>query len=199
MGRFLFLAVLLASLTAPAASDTPPQFTDAACPDATLLSRHINDVTGSTTALTPDLMSSALKLVAVYRACAEAYDRGTSLGGASQDTSTSGVQQLRLYAHLALARAEQRVGAYYTAQHKYGDARISYDAALKLVVALPGTFGTDAPSGSMQRSLLDKGSEIKKEIETAEAALPKPGLPPGSTPDMEIPPTPDPATPAKKT
>jgi hypothetical protein len=199
MGRFLVFVVLLASLTAPAASDTPPQFTDAACPDATPVSRHLNEVTSATSSLTPDLMSTALKLVAVYQACADGYDRGTALGGASQDTSTNGVSQLRLYSHLALARAEQRVGNYYVAQHKYGEARGSYDAALKLVAALPATYGTDAPSGSMQRSLLDKGSEIKREIETAEAALPKPGLPPGSTPDMELPATPDPATPAKKT
>jgi hypothetical protein len=51
----------------------------------------------------------------------------------------------------------------------------------------------------VQRSLLDKGSEIKKEVESAVAALPKAGLPPGSTPDMEVPATPDPITPAKKT
>jgi hypothetical protein len=199
MGRILVLAVLLASLAAPAAGDSPPQFTDAACPDATPLGRHLDELTAATSSLTPDLMSTALKLVAVYQTCADAYDRGSTLGGASQDKSTSGVSLLRLYSHLALARAQQRVGNYYSAQHKYGDARASYDAALKLVAALPATYGTDAPSGTVQRSLLDKGSEIKKEVESAVAALPKAGLPPGSTPDMEVPATPDPITPAKKT
>jgi hypothetical protein len=200
MGRILVLAALLASLAAPAASDPPPQFTDAACPDATPLSRHLNELTAASTNLTPDLMSTALKLVAIYQTCADGYDRGTVLGGASQDTSASGVSLLRLYSHLALARAQQRVGNYYVAQHKYADARASYDAALKLVTTLKEVYGSsDVPSGSAQRSLLDKGVEIRKEIETAEAALPKAGLPAGSTPDMELPHTPDPGTPARNT
>ncbi len=173
MHRGLILAALLASLAAPAASDTPAQFTDTACPDATPLGRHLSALGEATAAPTPEMMSTALQLVRVYQACAEAYDRGTALGGGSQDSNANGVVVLRLYAHLALARAEQRVGNYYAYQHKYGDARTSYDAALKFLGTLKALDTGDLPAGSTTRLLLNKGSDIKKEIETAEASLPK--------------------------
>jgi hypothetical protein len=173
MHRGLIFAALLASLAAPAASEGPAQFTDTACPDATPIGRHLNTLSESTPVPTPELMSTALQLVSVYQACAEAYDRGTALGGGSQDANANGVVVLRLYAHLALARAEQRVGNYYASQHKYGDARASYDAALKFLGTLKALDTGDVPAGSTARLLLNKGSEIKKEIETAEAALPK--------------------------
>ncbi len=182
MHRGLIFAALLASLAAPAASEGPAQFTDAACSDATPIARHLNALNASTSVPTPEVMSTALQLVSVYQACADAYDHGSALGGASQDANANGVVVLRLYAHLALARAQQRVGNYYAYQHKYSDARASYDAALKFLGTLKALDTADVPPGSTARLLLNKGSDIKKEIETAEAALPKPSLAPVEEP-----------------
>ena len=60
---------LLAMLVASAASQTAQQFTDATCPDATPVGRHLNELANSSNVLTSDLMQTAQQLVLVYREC----------------------------------------------------------------------------------------------------------------------------------
>ncbi len=202
MHRLLIASALLAATAQPAASDTPAQFTDAACPNATAIGRHLNDLANSATVLTSDLMQTALQMVAVYQDCAAGYDRTAAGAPGGAVSEGSGITARRIYAHLALARAQQRVGNYYSHQQKYGDARAAYDAALKSLATISAIDVGSAAPDSAERSLLAKALTFEKEIETAEATLPKggataatpsagsatnPAAAPSATPDLRPP------------
>ena len=120
-------------------------------------------------------MQTALQMVAVYQECAASYDRAAAGAPGGTVSDTSGLVVRQIYTHLALARALQRVGNYYGRQQKYDDARASYDAALKSIAAMNAIDVAAAPPDSTERTLLAKAAAFEKEIEAAEATLPKGG------------------------
>jgi len=180
MQRFLICCALVSALASPGASDEAPPFADAACPNATAAGRHLNDLTNASTALTNDVMQAALELVGVYADCAAGYDRSAAAAPGGQVSDSSGITARRIYARIALARAQERVGNYYSHERKYGEARASFEAALKSLAAATAIDVGNAAPDSAERSLLAKAAGFEKEIESAEAALPKGGGPPAT-------------------
>jgi hypothetical protein len=168
-----------ALLHLPASGQTPPPFTDPACPDATPVSRQLSAMLASSSALTPEIMQTTQQLATIYAGCAAGYDRDAAASAGPPDPSAL---NRRLYAHLALARALLRVGNFDAVARKYDPAHAAYDSALASIAIMNAVTPEQTPPGSSARALLDKGREVLTEIEAAEAALPARGARPAAAP-----------------
>jgi hypothetical protein len=173
------LAMPAALVERPASGQTPPPFTDPACPDATPVSRQLSAMLASSSALTPELMQTTQQLATIYAECAAGYDRDAAGAAGAQDQN---LLNRRLYAHLALARALLRVGNFDAVAHKYDPARAAYDSALASIAIMNAVTPEQTPPGSSARALLDKSREVLNQIEVAQAALPGHGATPVAAP-----------------
>jgi len=191
LASFAGAALLLAAAAGSALSQTPspqaaqtaaPQtasagsgsqaFTDPACPDATAAGRRLIELIDKSPKLTPEVMATAQDMVAIYQSCSAGFDREFAQSRNAAGGPPARLTSDTLYSHLALARAQQRVGQYFALQQNPGAARAAYDAATKSVDAMAAIeVPTTSASASIDRQLLDKGADLKKDIAVAEAAL----------------------------
>jgi hypothetical protein len=173
----LAFGVVTAGSTFVAPASAATEFSDETCPNVDDAGRKLNAIIDSSRLLTDDLIAAAAAMVDGYRVCMRGYDDNTyNQAEAAGQQHTNATSVGRIYARLGLARALQRVGDYAADQKKYGDAKIAYDEALKRIDEMSTIPSLDIGGGlgdTPEHRLIAKGADLRKAIETSEAALPK--------------------------
>lgn len=156
------------------AQQAPAPFNDEACPNATPLGRHLNELNAQAKPSNDQLMATAKQLVDAYRNCAQSYDR--EVNAKNSDESTDYIVTNRMYARLALARSLQRVAAYNAQLGDPTAAKANYDAALKPLDEIDSIGGDVGGSiNGNERMLLNEARDLRGTVQNAEKALPTSG------------------------
>ncbi len=172
--KILVVVALVAQPALAGAQQAASPFVDEACPNATALGQHLNELNAQAKPSNDQLIATAKQLVDAYRSCAQSYDR--DVHGKNSDQSTDYVVAHRMYARLALARSLQRVAAYNAQLGDPAAAKANYDAALKPldeIESIGGDVG-DTMEGS-ERKLLNEARDLRGTLQSAEKALPASG------------------------
>ncbi len=150
-------------------------FSDDACPGATPVGRHLNELNAQAKPSNDELMATSKQLVQAYRDCAKGYDRDTQSRSTS-DQSSDYVVIRRMYSRLALARALDRVASYAASLHDSATARADYAEGVTALDEVEGIgAGAQGALEGSEARLLAEARDLRGELQKARRTLPAGG------------------------